>query len=91
MSNVGVVDKDRLYFTQCNGTIYLKCPICTEEKPIRQCKNHKNLPSLWWHIRREHNDMPSGKLEEVIQILTGIFKAYKHQMFPTWAYSEKIK
>lgn len=89
MSNDYSLDKDRLYFTQCNDTILLRCPICTEEKKVlRHCKIHKNFPSIWWHVRKEHNDIPPGQLEEVIQILTGLFKAFKHQMFPKWAYYE---
>ncbi|MBM3910619.1 MAG: hypothetical protein FJ356_03110 [Thaumarchaeota archaeon] len=86
----GSVDKDRLYFTQCNDTIVLRCPICTEEKKVLiHCKLHKNFPSLWWHVRNEHKDIPPSQLEEIIQILTGLFKAFKHQMFPKWAYTEQ--
>jgi len=89
MSNGSSLDKDRLYFTQCSDIIYLRCPVCTEEKKVlRHCKLFKNFQSIWCHIRREHKDIPPGKLEEIIQILTGLFKAFQHQMFPKWAYSE---
>jgi len=89
MSNDHSLDKDRLYFTQCSDIIYLRCPVCTEEKKVlRHCKLFKNFQSIWCHIRREHKDIPPGKLEEIIQILTGLFKAFQRQMFPKWAYSE---
>jgi len=89
MSNDHSLDKDRLYFTQCSNIIYLRCPVCTEEKKVlRHCKLFKNFQSIWCHIRREHKDIPPGKLEEIIQILTGLFKAFQRQMFPKWAYSE---
>lgn len=89
MSNDYSLDKDRLYFTQCNDTIYLRCPVCTNEKKVlRHCKLHKNFPSLWYHVRKDHTDIPPGEFEEIIQIFTGVFKAFKRQMLPTWAYSE---
>ena len=89
MSYDSSLDKDRLYFTQCSDIIYLRCPVCTEEKKVlRHCKLFKNFQSIWCHIRREHKDIPPGKLEEIIQILTYLFKAFQTQMFPKWAYSE---
>ena len=89
MSNGSSLDKDRLYFTQCNDTIYFRCLVCTSEKKVlRHCKNFKNFPSLWCHIKREHADLRPDELEEIIQILTGLFKAFQRQMFPKWAFSE---
>jgi len=89
MSNDSSLDKDRLYFTQCNDTIYLRCPVCPgEKKVLRHCKLFKNFQSIWCHIRREHTDLVPGELEEIIQILTGLFKAFQRQMFPKWAYLE---
>jgi len=89
MSNDHSIDKDRLYFTQCNDTIIIRCPVCTEEKKVlRQCKLFKSFPSIWCHIRRDHKDIPPRESEEIIQILTNLFKAFQRQMFPKWAYSE---
>jgi len=89
MSNDDSIDKDRLYFTQCSDTIYLRCPVCPgEKKVLRHCKLFKNFQSIWCHIRREHTDLVPGELEEIIQILTNLFKAFQRQMFPKWAYSE---
>ena len=88
MSNDKSLDKDRLYFTQCNDSIILRCPVCTKEKILRHCKLFKKFSALWWHIRHEHKDIPPGEFEEIIQIITGLFKAFKRQMFPKWAYSD---
>jgi len=84
------LDKDRLYFTQCNDTILLKCPECTSTKILRQCKIYHNFPALWCHIKRDHKDILESRLDEVIQVLNCIFKAYKWNMFPKWTYSEAI-
>jgi len=88
MSNGSSLDKDRLYFTQCNDTIHLRCPECTSTKILRQCKNFHNFPGVWWHIKQDHRDILESRRDEVIQVLNCIFKAYKWNMFPKWAYSE---
>jgi len=92
MSNDSSLDKDRLYFTQCNDTILLRCPECTSTKILRQCKIFHNFPGVWWHIKQDHQDILESRRDEVIQVLNCIFKAYMWNMFPKWAYSEaKIK
>ena len=92
MSNDDSIDKDRLYFTQCNDTILLRCPECTSTKILRQCKIFHNFPGVWWHIKQDHKDILESRLEEIIQVLNSLFKAYTWNMFPKWAYSEaKLK
>jgi len=91
MSNGSTLDKDRLYFTQCNDTILLRCPECTSTKILRQCKIFHNFPGVWWHIKQDHKDILESRRDEVIQVLNCIFKAYKWNMFPKWAYSEAKK
>jgi len=43
---------------------------------------------LWCHIRREHQDILESRLQEIIEVLNALFKAYKWNMLPRWAYSE---
>jgi len=88
MSNDHSIDKDRLYFTQCNNTILLRCPECTSTKILRQCKIFHNFPAVWWHIKQYHKDILESRLQEIIQVLNSLFKAYKWNMFPKWAYFE---
>ncbi len=88
MSNDHSIDKDRLYFTQCNDTILLRCSECTSTKILRQCKIFHNFPAVWWHIKQDHKDILESRLEEIIQVLNSLFKAYKWNMFPKWAYFE---
>ena len=88
MSNGSSIDKDRLYFTQCNDTIQLRCPECTSIKIPRQCKTFHNFPAVWCHIKRDHKDIFESRLQEIIQVLNCLFKAFKWNMFPKWAYSE---
>jgi len=82
------LDKDRLYFTQCNDTILFKCPECTSVKNLRQCKIFQNFPALWWHLKQDHNDILESRMDEIIQVLNDVFKAFKWNMFPKWEYSE---
>ena len=92
MSYDDSLDKDRLYFTQCNDTILFRCPECTSTRILRQCKIYHNFPALWCHIKRDHKDILESRLDEIIQVLNCNFKAYKWNMFPKWEYSEaKIK
>ncbi len=88
MSNDYSINKDRLYFTQCNNTILLRCPECTSTKILRQCKIFHNFPAVWWHIKQDHKDILELRLQEIIEVLNSLFKAYKWNMFPKWAYSE---
>jgi len=88
MSNDSSLDKDRLHFTQCNDTILFRCPECTSTKIQRHCKIFNNFPAVWWHIKQDHKDILESRRDEVIQVLNCVFKAYKWNMFPKWAYSE---
>jgi len=88
MSNDDSIDKDRLHFTQCNDTILLRCPECTSTKILRHCKIFHNFPSVWWHIKQDHKDILESRRDEIIQVLNCIFKAYKWNIFPKWAFSE---
>ena len=90
MSYDDPLDKDRLYFTQCNDAILLKCPECTSTKILRQCRIHRNFPALWIHLKHEHNDILESRMDEIIQVLNDVFKAFKWNMFPKWEYSEFI-
>ena len=88
MSYDDSLDKDRLYFTQCNDTILLKCPECTSTKILRQCKIYHNFPAVWRHLKQDHTDILESRMNEIIQVLNDVFKAYKWNMFPKWEYSE---
>jgi len=88
LSYVDSLDKDRLYFTQCNDTILLKCPECTSVKNLRHCKIFQNFPALWWHLKQDHNDILESRMDEIIKVLNHIFKAFQWNMFPKWEYSE---
>ena len=89
MTNDKELDKDRLFFTQCNDPILLRCLVCTREKKfLGHCKVCKNFPSLWCHIKQDHSDLRPDEIEEIIQILNNLFKAFQRQMFPKWAYYE---
>ncbi len=92
MNYVEQLDKERLYFTQCNDTILLRCPECTSTKILRHCKIFHNFPGVWWHIKQDHKEILESRLEEIAQMLNCLYKAYKWNMFPKWAFSEaKIK
>jgi len=84
------LDKDRLYFTQCNDCILFKCPECTSTKILRQCKIFHNFPALWRHLKQDHNDILESRMNEIIQVLKHVFKAFQWNMFPKWEYSEFI-
>jgi len=92
LSNDSEVNKERLYFAQCNEDFFIRCPFCTKTKKyLGQCKIFKNLQSLWRHLKKEHLDIPESELNEIIHVLNNIFQGFKWHMFPTWAYSEKPK
>ena len=88
MNYVEQLDKERLYFTQCNDTFPNRCPECTSTKILRHCKIYHNFPAVWCHIKRDHKDVLESRLQEIIQVLNSLFKAFKWNMFPKWAYSE---
>ena len=92
MSYDDSLDKDRLYFTQCNDSFPNRCLECTSTKILRHCKIYHNFPAVWRHLKQDHNDILESRMNEIIQVLNDVFKAYKWNMFPKWAYSEaKIK
>lgn len=92
MSNTAQVDKDRLYFTQYNGKFPTRCPLCTEQKILRQCRIFHNFPALWRHIKLEHIGIPESQMKEISGILNSVYTAYQWNMFPKWEFDDgKIK
>jgi len=85
------LDKDRLYFTQCNDPFPNRCLECTSTKILRHCKIYRNFPAVWRHLKQDHNDILESRMDEIIQILNHTFKAFQGKMFPTWEFSEKSK
>ena len=77
MNNKSQIEKDRLYFTQNNCEIRVRCPECVRTKVLRHCKIYKNLPSLWWHIKRDHGNIVNLRFDttEIIHVLNGLDKA----------------
>ena len=88
MSYESQIDKERLYFTQCNDTLPMKCPECALTKIPRHCKIFRNFPALWRHLNHDHNDITESKMREIIQVLSYLFKGFQWNMFPRWEYSE---
>jgi len=82
------LDKDRLYFTQCNDSFPNRCLECTSTKILRHCKIYHNFPAIWRHLKQDHNDILESRMNEIILVLNDVFKAYKWNMFPKWEYSE---
>ena len=82
------IDKDRLYFTQCNDTFPNRCPECTSTKILRHCKIYHNFPAVWKHIKQDHKDIPENRLDEIAHVENSVFKAFKWNIFPKWEYSE---
>ncbi len=77
MSYDDSLDKDRLYFTQNNFPIRLRCPECVRTKILRHCRIFKNLPALWWHIKQDHGSFSNllFKTDDIIKILNSLSKA----------------
>ena len=88
MSYDDSLDKDRLYFTQCNDSFPNRCLECTSTKILRHCKIYHNFPAVWRHLKQDHTDILESRMNEIIQVLNDVFKAYKWNMFPKWEYSE---
>ena len=85
MSYDDSLDKDRLYFTQNNKPIRLRCPECVRTtKILRHCRIFKNLPSLWWHIKRDHGYFSNllFDTDAVIAVLNTISKAKDWEIIP---------
>ena len=58
--------------------IRIKCPECIKSKKVtRHCKVFHNLAGLWWHFRREHEDVGSRYFDnsEFCDLLKNISKA----------------
>ena len=77
MSYDDSLDKDRLYFTQNNSPIRLRCPECVRTKILRHCRIFKNLPALWWHIKQDHGSFSNllFKTDDIVKILNSLSKA----------------
>lgn len=85
MSYGTTLDKNRLYFTQNNTPIRLRCPACVlNNKSIRHCKIYKNLPALWCHLKKYHDKIAYRQFntEDVIQLLNSISKAIELKIIP---------
>lgn len=85
MSYNDKIDKDRLFFTQNNKPIRLRCPECVRTiKSPRHCKIFKNLPGLWWHIKRGHGYISNllFTTEGIVEILNAISKAKDFGIIP---------
>jgi len=79
------LDKDRLYFTQNYKPIRLRCPECVRTtKILRHCRIFKNLPGLWWHIKRDHGYFSNllFDTDAVVAILNAVSKAKEWGIIP---------
>jgi len=79
------IDKDRLLFTQNNSPIRLRCPECVRTtKILRHCRIFKNLPSLWWHIKRDHGNFANllFDADAIVTVLGAISKAKEWGIIP---------
>ena len=73
----------KLYFTQNNCEIKLKCPECIRTKKTqRHCKIFKNMPALWIHIKREHQQISNldFDMSDVINVLNNLDCAIQWNM-----------
>jgi len=85
LSNEDIIDKDRLFFTQNYKPIRLRCPECVRiTKILRHCRIFKNLPGLWWHIKRDHGYFSNllFDTDAVVAILNAISKAKEWGIIP---------
>jgi len=85
LSNNSQIDKDRLLFTQNNSPIRLRCPECVRSTRIlRHCRIFKNLPALWWHIKRDHGYFSNllFDTDAVVAILNAVSKAKEWGIIP---------
>ena len=70
-------DKSEDYAHNCHPT-RMKCPVCIRiVKGKNHVKVHKNLVSLWWHIKTEHGIISTTEFSmmEIIELLKTISKA----------------
>jgi len=79
MNNKPQIQKDRLYFTQNNCDVRVRCPECARTKILRHCKVFKNLPALWWHIKKEHGTFVNLEFgtSDIIHVLNCVDKAVR--------------
>ena len=85
MTYYNLLDKDRLQFTQCNDNFRIRCPICrVEKKFLGHCKMGRNLPSIWSHIRKDHQDIYKDQLDEIILFLNCLYTAFEKQIVVEW-------
>ncbi len=94
MSNADSVDKDRLFFTQNNSPIRVKCPECLRViKNPRQAPIFKKLPALWWHFKRDHGEVSNllFTTKDVKDALNGLSKALDLGILPPEAKPEVVR
>ena len=74
----------KVYFSQNNAKVTVKCPICLEDAIAQKCKNFKNLSGLHWHIRRNHRGYVSSKFDEnqILDVLNSLDLGMKWGIFP---------
>ena len=80
MSHGDKIDKDRLYFTQNNKPIRLRCPECIRTtKSPRHCKIFKNPAALWWHLRQDHGKFVYSQFssDDICEVLNNLTKAIR--------------
>ncbi len=73
----------KLYFTQNNCKIKLKCPECIRTKKAhRHCKIFKKMPALWRHIKTEHQQISNldFDISDIINVLNNLDCAIRWNM-----------
>ena len=71
----------KLYFTQNNCDIKLKCPECIRLKGKR-CKIFKKMPGLWMHIKTDHPEICNldFDMSDIINVLNSLDFAIRWNM-----------
>ncbi len=94
MSYEDPLDKDRLFFTQNNSLIRVKCPECLRViKNPRQTPVFKKLPALWWHFKRDHGEVSNllFTTKDIQEVLNGLSKAIDLGILPPEAKPEVVR
>lgn len=94
MTSADPLDKDRLFFTQNNSPIRVKCPECLRViKNPRQTPIFKKLPALWWHFKRDHGEVSNlfFTTKDVKDALNGLSKALDLGILPPEAKPEVVR
>lgn len=86
MNNNNDVNKDRLYFTQCNDEFPLRCPECTSRRALNQCKVYHNFPSFYYHFKNNYFDILQVRRDEILHVMNCVYKAYTWNVFPSWKF-----